>query len=112
MLVRAQVIHDAAPLFGVDHIGVEAPRPARVEGANPRDGLASQRVHVSVVLNCKGDVLTLLREHDAPPRTQVQEWQRVKRPMPDARHDAAADTSQAITTAEAETSLDLRVQAG
>ena len=110
VLVGAEVVDDAAAVFGVDHVGVEAALAAGLEGADPGDGFAAEVVLVGVVLDGEGDVVALLGEHDGAPGADVEEGQGVGCAVPDAVHGAAADGGEAGLGGEGEAALDLRVE--
>src|SRR5258706_15273719 len=110
MLVAAEIIHDAAAPLAPDHVRVEAAHAARVEGADPGDRLAAEAIREGVVLDGERDVAAALREHDAPPRADIEEGQRVGRAVPELVHHAGADGGQAALAGQVEAALDLRVQ--
>src|ERR1035438_9807047 len=112
MLMRAEIVDDASALFAVDHVGIEAAGTPGVEGADPGDGFAAERIDVTVVFDLKGNVASALREHDATPGPHIQEGQGVSPSMPKLFHDAGSDGCDVVLAGEAEAALYFRMQAG
>src|ERR1700730_6070488 len=71
MLMRAEIIDDAATCFAVNHVRVEPARATGQERANPGHGLAAEPVDKRVVLDREWDVASRFRKHDATPRSDV-----------------------------------------
>jgi hypothetical protein len=65
-----------------------------------------------VIFNREGDIGSLFRKHDPPPTAHVEKGEREHRSMPEAFHNAPADRADAVSAAEAESLLNVRMQAG
>lgn len=91
VLVRPEVVHDAPAGFRVDHVRVEPAAARRLERADPRHRLPPEPVDVRVVLDRERHVPAVLREHDAPPGPEVEEWKGIRRPVPYPLHDPPPD---------------------
>src|ERR1017187_8911751 len=111
MLVRPKVVHDSAAFLAVDHVGVETPGCPRVKGSNPRYGLPPQFGHIRVVFDLKRDVTAALRKHDSSPRADVQKGHGIGSAVPDLIHDSGAHHGDAVPAGEAESFLNLGMQA-
>src|SRR5688572_930919 len=110
MLVRTEVVDDAAAGGAVDHVSVEPPRAARLERANPGNSFAPESIDERIVFNRERDVASRLRKHDAPPGAQPEEWLGEEPALPDLVHHAVADRGDAVRAREAETALNLGVE--
>src|SRR5579871_1774491 len=99
------------PLFAMNHVGIKAARALRVKRAKPRNGFPAQRVNIGVVSNLKRNILSALRKHDAPPRTQVQKWKGIGRSMPYFLHYTGPDCRSIVFAGKSEPALDFRMQA-
>src|SRR5438093_3494262 len=110
MLVRSEVIDDSPARLAVDHRRVKSPTERCAEVPDPGHRLAAEGIAVRVVVNGEGDIAAALRKHDPAPGPHVQKRERVRKTVPHALHDTAADGGAAILTREAEAPLDLRVQ--
>src|SRR5260370_41107562 len=98
MLVRAKVINDAGALFAVDHVGVKATLSVRPKCTNPRNCFPSKWIYIRVIVDLKWHIPTTLREHDSAPRSYIQKWQRIWRPMPDFVHYSGTHRSNVVLT--------------
>src|SRR5947209_8400736 len=110
MLVCAEVIHNAAALLAVNHVGIEPPRCTGFEVPDPRYSLSAEWVEVGVVPYRKRYRRTALREHDSPPASDIQKRQRKEFAVPKFVHDALADGGALILAAESKTLLNSRMQ--
>src|SRR4051812_4561866 len=110
MLVGAEVIHDFATRSAMDHISVKATAIARFEGPEPCHRFAPEAVHISVILDLKGDVARCFGKHNAPPYTDIKERQRVHWTVPNFVHYPTTDARDLVLTGETKTLLDLWVE--
>ena len=110
MLVRAEVINDAAALWAVNHVGIEAPRMAGLEISNPCNCFSTERVNVREVSDGKGDCGPALRKHDPSPASYIEEGQREELAAPNLVHCAPTDRCAPVLTAETESFLHTRMQ--
>ena len=90
VLVGAEVIADAAAFFTEDHVCVEAALAFSKEGPHPTDSFPTERIDVGVVLDLEWNICSILGEHNAPPRADIQEGQGVGSSMPYAFHRSCA----------------------
>src|SRR5438270_7659515 len=110
MLVRSQVINDAAALLAKNHVSIKSAGSSGFEIANPCDRLPTEWVHIGVIPHCEGNVAAVLGKHDAPPTTYIKKRQRKKFPAPDLTHHSPTDRSATILAAEAKSLLNSGVQ--
>src|SRR3989442_6448818 len=110
VLVRSEIVDDAAACFAVDHVRVEPARATRLERANPGNRLTTEPVDKRIILNRERDIASRFGEHDAAPRADVEERHRVEPALPDLFHEATADRSEVVGACEAKPPLDLRMQ--
>src|SRR5438874_692257 len=110
MLVRAQVIDNAAPLLAVNHVSVKTARMAGFEITNPCDRFSTERIEVSIVPDREGNIAPVLRKHNSPPASHVQKWQREKFASPNLLHYTFADGPTPVFAAESKALLNSRMQ--
>ena len=110
MLVRAEVINDAAALWAVNHVGIEAPRMAGLEISNPCNCFSTERVNVREVSDGKGDCGPALRKHDPSPASYIEEGQREELAAPNFVHHSCTNRSAMVFAAEAEALLNSGMQ--
>ena len=91
MLMRAQVIDNAAALLAINHVRVKPSRMVGFKIANPCDRLSSERVKVSIVPNRERNIGAVFRKHNPPPTAYVEKRQGEEFSAPNLLHHALAD---------------------
>src|SRR5262245_33876827 len=109
MLVRAQVVNDAVPLHAPNHVRVESTNSLRFEGSNPSHSFSPNPISIGIIPDRKWHIPAVFRKHDTPPRSDIEEGQRIESTMPDLFHDSTADSSHLALAVEPEPPLYLRV---
>src|SRR5258708_8791337 len=110
MLVRAKIIDNAVALPAENHVGVETAGNCGFKCSDPSHRLATMLVYIRIILDRERYRFSLLRKHDSPPATDVQEWHCVERTVPNLVHRSGADAGNIIPTAEPKPLLDTRME--
>src|SRR5207253_9992192 len=110
MLVRAEVIDNAAALLAVNHVSVKTARMAGFEITNPCDGLSLERVEVSIVPNREGNIGPIFGKHNSTPTSHVKKRQSEELASPHLVHDASANRAAFVFATKPKPILDPRMQ--